>query len=145
VGRKGDNDGNESWEAINNQLLKLPTHLRAPDLWSPVPFHSLSLFVDAGKQTKPICFFSKGRSGLSGKANIEGCLIVSGGNMGVLFWAKRHPCRMSVGQRFGVIHGRPSCWPRRIQPTLCLEPKFLFVAAAVGLLAFLRMRRSKAL
>jgi hypothetical protein len=49
-----------------------------------------SFFSNAGKQTKPICLFSKGHSGVSGEANIEGCAIVSLGNMGVLFWRKRH-------------------------------------------------------
>jgi hypothetical protein len=37
-----------------------------------VPYRLLSLFVNMGKQTKPICFFSKGRSGMSGEAYIEG-------------------------------------------------------------------------
>lgn len=69
--------------------------------WSrPRECRSLSHFSNAGKQTKPICFFSKGRSGMGGKAHIEGCIIVSRGNTGLLFWAKRHPAsRMPVGQR----------------------------------------------
>ena len=69
----------------------------------------LSLFSNAGKQSKPICFFSKGRSGVSGKAYIEGCAIVSRGNMGVLLWPKRH-----VGmplEQFDVTHVSPSNWP----------------------------------
>jgi len=79
----------------------------------------LSLFSDTGKQPKPICFFSKGRSGVSGKAYIEGCAIVSRGNVEVLFWPK-HPRGMPVRrhrrthahqERFGVIHVRPSWWP----------------------------------
>jgi hypothetical protein len=69
-----------------------------------------SPFSHAGKQTKPICFFSKGCSRLSWKARIERCFVVSGGNMGVLFWSKKHPCRMPLRQRFDVIHGGPSCW-----------------------------------
>jgi len=41
---------------------------------------SLFLFSNAGKQTKPIRFFSEGRSGVSGEAYIEGCAIVSRSN-----------------------------------------------------------------
>jgi hypothetical protein len=63
-----------------------------------------SFFSNAGKQTKPVCFFSKGRSGVSGKAYIEGCFIVSRGNVGMLLWAERHPRGMPLGQWFGVIH-----------------------------------------
>jgi hypothetical protein len=63
-----------------------------------------SLFSNAGKQTKPVCFLSKGHSGVSGKADIEGSFVVSRGNMGMLLWAERHPCGMPLGQRFGVIH-----------------------------------------
>jgi hypothetical protein len=48
--------------------------------------------------------FSKGRSGVSGKAYIEGCFIVSRGNVGMLLWAERHPRGMPLGQWFGVIH-----------------------------------------
>jgi len=61
-------------------------------------------FSNAGKQTKPVCFFGKGRSGVSGKAYIEGCFIVSRSNVGMLLWAERHPRGMPLGQWFGVIH-----------------------------------------
>src|SRR5262249_16891341 len=74
---------------------------------------SLFFFRNAGKQAKPIRFPSKGRSGVSGKAYIEGCFIVSSGDMGVLFCLKRHP-RMSLGQRRAdryVIHGSPLAGP----------------------------------
>src|SRR5262245_64676703 len=73
-----------------------------------------------GKQTKPICLFSKGGSGMNGKAYIEGCTVVSRSNMGVLFWPKRHPRGMPVWrhrrtharqERFSVIHVRPSRTP----------------------------------
>jgi hypothetical protein len=79
----------------------------------------LSLFSNAGEQTEPICFSSKGRSGVRGKAYIEGCAIVSRGNVEVLFWPK-HPRGMPVRrhrrthahqERFGMIHVRPSWWP----------------------------------
>jgi hypothetical protein len=46
----------------------------------------LSLFSNADKQTKPICFSGKGCSGVRGKAYIERRFIVGRGNMGVLFW-----------------------------------------------------------
>ena len=75
----------------------------------------LSLLSNAGKQPKPICFFSKGRSGLSGKANIEGCFIVSRGDMGMLFWRKRHPRGGMPLEQFDVTHVRPSNWPPPVQ------------------------------
>ena len=80
----------------------------------------LSLFSNAGKQSKPICFFSKGRSGVSGKAWISRCFLVSRSNVGALFGAKRHSRWMLLGtrsttrahqERFGVTHVRPSGGP----------------------------------
>jgi hypothetical protein len=52
-----------------------------------------------GKQTKPVCFFSKGRPSVSGKAYIEGCFIVSRGNVGMLLWLRgiRAGCRWDSG------------------------------------------------
>jgi hypothetical protein len=69
----------------------------------------LLLFANAGTQTKPICFSSKGRSGVRGKADIERCFIVGRGNMGVLLRPKRH-----AGvplEQFSVTHVRPSLAP----------------------------------
>jgi len=88
---------------------KRALHAKPPAISAMVPYRLLSLFVNMGKQTKPICFFSKGGSGLSGKADIECCFIVGRGNMGVLLWPKRH-----VGmplEQFDVTHVRPSNWP----------------------------------
>src|SRR4029079_4163157 len=69
----------------------------------------LSLFSNAGKQSKPICFFSKGRSGVSGKAYIEGCAIVSRGNMGVLLWP--YTTAGVPLKQFDVTHVSPSNCP----------------------------------
>jgi hypothetical protein len=82
----------------------------------------LYLFSNAGTQTKPIRFSSKRGSGVGGKAYVEGCPIVGGGNVGVLFRPKRH-AGMPLEQ-FGVTHVRPSWWPRRTQQTRFLEAKF---------------------
>jgi hypothetical protein len=79
----------------------------------------LSLFFsNAGKQTKPVCFLSKGRSGPSGKAYIEGCFLVSRSDVGGLFWAKRHPCgcRWDSGSAQFIV--RPLGGPRRSKQTL---------------------------
>jgi hypothetical protein len=69
------------------------------------------LFSNAGTQAKPICLSRKSRSGVRRKAYIEGGFVVSRGDMGVLFWGKRHPHRMLRGQRFSLIHVRPSWCP----------------------------------
>jgi hypothetical protein len=76
----------------------------------------LFLFSNASKQTKPVCFFSKDRSGVSGKADIEGGFVVGRGNVKVLFRPKRHT-GMALEQ-FGVTHVRPSGGPRRSKQTL---------------------------
>src|SRR5262249_5139769 len=76
----------------------------------------LFLFSNASKQTKPVRFFSKDRSGLSGKADIEGRFVVGRGNVQVLFRPKRHT-GMALEQ-FGVTHVRPSGGPRRSKQTL---------------------------
>jgi hypothetical protein len=46
---------------------------------------SLPLLSDSGKQTKPICFPSKGRCGLCGKGLICCRVLVGGSDLGVLF------------------------------------------------------------
>ena len=50
--------------------------------WSrPRECRSLSHFSNAGKQTKPICFPGKGRSGLRGEAFIRCRTLVGGSNL----------------------------------------------------------------
>jgi hypothetical protein len=56
-----------------------------------------------------LLFFSKDRSGVSGKADIEGGFVVGRGNVKVLFRPKRHT-GMALEQ-FGVTHVRPLVAP----------------------------------
>src|SRR5262245_15389694 len=72
--------------------------------WVFVSRVPLALFFPTRASRRTVCFFSKGRSGVSGKAYIEGCFIVSRGKVGMLLWAERHPHGMPLGQWFGVIH-----------------------------------------
>jgi hypothetical protein len=82
----------------------------------------LFLFSNAGKQTKPSCFFGKGHSGGGRKAGIEGCLILGRSNMGVLLWPKRHT---GMPLKLGVTHVRPSWWPPPEETNANLKAKFL--------------------